>query len=68
LFEPPVSLDPPTPAEPPAPPEPPVPVDTPVPCKVVTLDASRVRESEPFEADTLPSLARLLLEEVVYFV
>lgn len=60
-------MEPPEPVEPPLPEEPPVPegVIEPEPCKVVTLCASRVTESEPPEAVTVLPLARLLLEEVV---
>ena len=66
LLEPPTLLDPPAPPTPPAPPEPP-PVDEPVPRKVVTLEGSSETESAPFVAGTMPSLAKLLLDEVVYF-
>ncbi len=45
--------------------EPPVGVTLPEPRNVVTLCASRDTDSEPFEALTLPSFARLLLPEVV---
>jgi hypothetical protein len=37
----------------------------PVPCKVVTLEPSKDSVTEPFEGVTVPSLARLLLLEVV---
>ena len=66
LLAPPMLLAPPI-LLPPAPPEPPVPVEGPVARKVVTLEASRVTESAPFAAATMPSLARLLAEDVVYF-
>ena len=56
LVAPPAALDPPLP-----------PVEAPLPCKVVTLDASRATVSAPFEAITVPSFAKLLLEDVVYF-
>jgi hypothetical protein len=59
-------VDPPLPVEPPVPEEPPAPVMVPEPCKVVTLDASKDSVTEPLEAVTLPSLARLLLLDVVY--
>ena len=36
-----------------------------VPCKVVTLEPSRAKVSVPPDAVTLPSLAKLLLDEVV---
>jgi len=51
--------------EPPLPVEPPAPVMVPEPCNVVTLDPSKDSVTEPFEAATLPSLAMLLLLEVV---
>jgi hypothetical protein len=60
-------LVPPVPLAPPAPLAPPVPLEGPVARKVVTLEASSVTESAPFVLATIPSLARLLAEEVVYF-
>jgi hypothetical protein len=62
-------VDPPAPVDPPAAPvDPPVLVtgmSDPVPCKVVTLDPSKGTVSDPPEAVIAPSLAKLLLEEVV---
>jgi hypothetical protein len=74
LVEPPVAFVPPAFVEPPVafvPPvlaEPPVDDVVPEPTNDVTLDASSDTDSEPFVAVTVPSLARLLLEDVVYFV
>jgi len=64
-LPPPASEEPPLPEEPPVPEEPPAPVMVPEPCKVVTLDPSKDSVTEPFEAVTLPSLARFLLLDVV---
>ena len=50
---------------PPVPEAPAVPV-LPEPTSDVTLDASKDTDIEPFEAVTVPSLARVLLEDVVY--
>lgn len=63
--EPPVAHAPPLLEAPPVPWEPLVPVKLPLPCNVVTLEASRLSDNAPFAAVTLPSLAKLLLAEVV---
>jgi hypothetical protein len=64
-VEPPAPDEPPEPEEPPVPAAPPAPVMVPEPCKVVTLEPSKDSVTEPFEAATLPSLAILLLLDVV---
>jgi hypothetical protein len=64
-FAPPVAFAPPVPGDPPVPGEPPTPV-LPEPTNDVTLDASKDVDRVLFEAVTVPSLARLLLEDVVY--
>ena len=66
--DPPVPVAPPTLEEPPVLEEPPAGGELPDPTNDVTLEASNDTDSEPFEAVTAPSLARLLLEDVVYLV
>jgi hypothetical protein len=63
-LEPPVAAEPPVLEAPPVPAAPP-PV-LPVPTKDVTLEPSSATDIVPFDAVTGPSLARVLLEEVVY--